>query len=217
MQDSGLGCAQDANGELLDASRIQWYNDVDDEHPIQDASSSSASTSAIPPSYFLRCSPSCQSRGLSTFLSSPSLLSHFETVGSSGKRRADDTSPGPRKPRKKAQVIVSESSDSESDGAEASEPVADVDAETEGEHTDAASAMDIDRDEYQKFKAMGDADHEHATAKASRTDSTADIKTVFRRIKGEKDAAITQAAGNICLVCTRKGLKPAAILGHLSA
>ncbi|KAJ7692316.1 hypothetical protein B0H14DRAFT_2651744 [Mycena olivaceomarginata] len=41
------------------------------------------------------------------------------------------------------------------------------------------------------------------------TDSTADIKTVFHRRKGQKDpqtGAIIKEGGTTCLVCTRKGV-----------
>ncbi|KAJ7266088.1 hypothetical protein C8J57DRAFT_1329370 [Mycena rebaudengoi] len=34
MVDSSLGCAQNADDSLRDASDIQFYNDADDEHPI---------------------------------------------------------------------------------------------------------------------------------------------------------------------------------------
>jgi hypothetical protein len=34
MAGPSLGCAQDTNGNLLSPSKIQWFNDIDDEHPI---------------------------------------------------------------------------------------------------------------------------------------------------------------------------------------
>ncbi|KAJ6593966.1 hypothetical protein B0H19DRAFT_1093072 [Mycena capillaripes] len=46
------GCTQNADGSLRDASEIPWYSDAIDEHPISGASSSSASSSAIPPILF---------------------------------------------------------------------------------------------------------------------------------------------------------------------
>lgn len=45
MEEVVLGCAQNADGSLRDASDIKWYNDAD-EHPISGPSSSSASGSA---------------------------------------------------------------------------------------------------------------------------------------------------------------------------
>ncbi|KAJ7084240.1 hypothetical protein C8R44DRAFT_894208 [Mycena epipterygia] len=40
MAQSDLGCAQNSDGSLRDASEIQFYNDVDDERPISGPSSS---------------------------------------------------------------------------------------------------------------------------------------------------------------------------------
>ncbi|KAJ6563111.1 hypothetical protein DFH09DRAFT_1315739 [Mycena vulgaris] len=34
MSHSALGCPQNADGSLRDASQISWYNEVDDEHSI---------------------------------------------------------------------------------------------------------------------------------------------------------------------------------------
>ena len=34
-------CARGTNGELLDASQIQWFNDPDDIHPISNSAPSS--------------------------------------------------------------------------------------------------------------------------------------------------------------------------------
>jgi hypothetical protein len=46
---SSLGCAQDANGNLLSPSKIQWFNDVDDEHPIPAAPPTSLRSSESSP------------------------------------------------------------------------------------------------------------------------------------------------------------------------
>ncbi|KAJ6596097.1 hypothetical protein B0H10DRAFT_1960212 [Mycena sp. CBHHK59/15] len=214
------GCAQNADGSLRDASEIQWYNGAADEHPISGPSSSSASTSATPlhPIFTNGVRPLDKVGGVrrssprrSSRTSKPSARAvdpnNAEVRPNSGKRKA---SPAGRQPRKKAQVIQSESSGGESDAEsvrDGSEPAADP--ETEGENTESASGMDVD--EYEKFKAMGDADHAHATAKTSRTDSTADVRTVFKRVECERNrhtGAVVRKAGAICLVCTRKGLKP---------
>jgi len=37
-----LGCAQDANGNLLSPSKIKWYNDIDDVDPISGGSSATS-------------------------------------------------------------------------------------------------------------------------------------------------------------------------------
>ncbi|KAJ7861113.1 hypothetical protein B0H14DRAFT_3445636 [Mycena olivaceomarginata] len=182
----------DANGGLLDASQIKWYNDVDDENLIPDPSSSSASTSAVPLHPIFsgvrplvkvggsrRSSPRRRSSRASKLSARVSDPNNAEAHISSGKRKAIDTAP--HKPRKKSPETV--------------------DAETEGEITDAASAMDIDRDEY--------------CTRSSRLWATQIMNTynifcnlfmldctVFRRVveKDPQTGVITQPAGNICLV-----------------
>ncbi|KAJ6569970.1 hypothetical protein B0H10DRAFT_1964883 [Mycena sp. CBHHK59/15] len=47
MTQSTRGCAQNADGSLREPSEIQFYNDVDDEHPIS-GPASAASTSSSP-------------------------------------------------------------------------------------------------------------------------------------------------------------------------
>lgn len=49
MAGPSLGCAQDANGNLLSPSKIQWFNDVDDEHPIPAAPPTSLRSSDSSP------------------------------------------------------------------------------------------------------------------------------------------------------------------------
>ena len=44
---ANLGCAQDADGNLLSPSKIKWYNNVDDENPISGGSSSSAAGNPV--------------------------------------------------------------------------------------------------------------------------------------------------------------------------
>ena len=46
---SSLGCAQDTNGNLLSPPKIQWFNDVDDEHPIPAALPTSPHSSESSP------------------------------------------------------------------------------------------------------------------------------------------------------------------------
>ncbi|KAJ7893874.1 hypothetical protein B0H14DRAFT_3427171 [Mycena olivaceomarginata] len=188
MEESGLGCAQNSDGSLREAADIQWYNDVDDERPISGPSSGASTSTAPLHPIFTNIRP----------LAKPSARAadpnNAESV-SSGKRKARDRSPAAPKTARKVRITASDSSDSESDAPE--------DVDTEGDVTEGASAMDIE--EYDKFKAMGDADHEHAVAKPHRTDSTADIKTVFHRHKGQKDlqtGAIIKEGGATCLVCT---------------
>ncbi|KAJ7817343.1 hypothetical protein B0H13DRAFT_1922967 [Mycena leptocephala] len=48
MSDSTLGCAQNAHGDLLDASKIQLFNDADDKHLIYGPASISTTSSSRP-------------------------------------------------------------------------------------------------------------------------------------------------------------------------
>ncbi|KAJ7870270.1 hypothetical protein B0H13DRAFT_1896269 [Mycena leptocephala] len=48
-------------------------------------------------------------------------------------------------------------------------------------------AMAVDSEEYKSIKAMADADYAYATTKPSRTESTADNKTIFHRVKNHKN------------------------------
>ncbi|KAJ6616181.1 hypothetical protein B0H10DRAFT_1949380 [Mycena sp. CBHHK59/15] len=77
----------------------------------------------------------------------------------------------------------------------------------------------MDVDEYNSIKAMGDADHAHAilniprqaTAKISRTDTTADIKTIFTRHKGRKNPKTGLLEdGALCQVCEKDGVESSA-------
>ncbi|KAJ6616066.1 hypothetical protein B0H10DRAFT_1414532 [Mycena sp. CBHHK59/15] len=73
--------------------------------------------------------------------------------------------------------------------------------DTEANDTEGQDAMVVEQ--YESFKAMGSADHAQAVAKVSRSNSTADIKTVFRRVKCHKNPATgVLEDGAICLVRT---------------
>ncbi|KAF7372957.1 hypothetical protein MSAN_00502900 [Mycena sanguinolenta] len=215
---SALGCAQNADGSLRNASELQWFNDADDEHPISGPPPSGASTSTIPvyPLFtknvrpldkvagVRRSSPTRRSSRHSKPSARASDPNNAEATSSISKRKA---SPAARQPAKKAQVKRVESSDGESD-AESLGGSGDSSADEDGD-AESHTAMDVD-EEYQKFKAMGDADHAHATTKSARIDSTADVRTIFKRVECEKNSdtgAIVRKAGAICLVCTKKGLK----------
>jgi hypothetical protein len=55
------GCAQDADGSLLDESQISWYNDVDDTEPIPSSSAATATSST-------RTTPQLSASTLDNFL-----------------------------------------------------------------------------------------------------------------------------------------------------
>ncbi|KAJ7077733.1 hypothetical protein C8R44DRAFT_755067 [Mycena epipterygia] len=136
---------QNSDGSLRDASEIEFFNDVDDEHPISAPSSTKVSASR--------------------------LLAPIFTQVDSG-----DTS--------------SDESDAPS-----------MDVNTEGEGEEKHDAMDVEQ--YEFIKPMADADHAHATVKIARADPMADINTIFKRVKGQKNPKTgVLEDGAICLVCT---------------
>ncbi|KAJ6459902.1 hypothetical protein C8R45DRAFT_1030098 [Mycena sanguinolenta] len=124
-----LGCAQNSDGSLRNASEIPWFNDPDDENPTSGSSSSGTSTSALPvhPLFTKTIRPLDKVAGArrssptrrSTRASKPSARAsdpnNAEATSNSTKRKASPAARQPR-PAKKAQVQrVPESSDGESD------------------------------------------------------------------------------------------------------
>ncbi|KAJ7759053.1 hypothetical protein B0H16DRAFT_1720476 [Mycena metata] len=214
MSEFALGCAQNADGSLRDASEIQWFNDRNDEVPTPGLSP--------PPLHqiFTNVPPLCKVAG--SRRSSPRRRSARQprpsaraadpdnVEGTAGKRKAEAASshpPKPAKAAKRATVVVSDSSDGESNA----ESNGDVDMEGDATEGTEGSSSTVDAEEYTRFKAMGDADHAHATAKAPCSDLTADANTVFRRVKGQHDpeTGARSESGAICLVCTRNGVRAA--------
>ncbi|KAJ7017264.1 hypothetical protein C8F04DRAFT_1200793 [Mycena alexandri] len=211
MSESALGCAQNSDGSLRDTSEIQWFNDRDDEAPTSGPSSSPPLHpifTSIPPLRKVagaRCSSS-QCRSSRQSRPSARAADPNNVEGTSGKRKAEASSSHPPKPAKAAKrVVTSDSSDGESDVE------SNVDVDMAGDATEGmeGASSTVDAEEYTRFKAMGDADHAHATAKAPRSDLTADVNTVFKRVKGQHDpeTGARSESGAICLVCTRKSVK----------
>ncbi|KAK7002433.1 hypothetical protein R3P38DRAFT_3215592 [Favolaschia claudopus] len=160
MSDSALGCAQNLDGSLRDASDIPWYNDVDD----------SALLSGPPPprrpmhrAPFIPSSPTSDlstksqesgGRLRAVQVALLDLCNVDKTVPSSDKRKA---SPPPQNPRKKTRLQCPvQSSDKDSD-AESAGYTTDPVVGTEGETPDTST---VNLAEYEKFKAMGNVDHE---------------------------------------------------------
>jgi hypothetical protein len=52
-----LGCALDADGNLLDADKIEWFNDPDDAQPLSTQFSSKAMMLAMLDSFFRPLDP----------------------------------------------------------------------------------------------------------------------------------------------------------------
>jgi hypothetical protein len=51
--ETDLGCVRNPDGSLRDASEIEFFHDVDDEHRISGPSSLTASSSTVPIHLFL--------------------------------------------------------------------------------------------------------------------------------------------------------------------
>jgi hypothetical protein len=169
MSPTTLGCAQNPDGSLRDASEIEFFNDVDDENPIAGPGSST-----LPPlaPIFTRAKPVGKVAGArrpsprrSSRTSHPSSRlidpNNAETSKTGVKRRLE-SAPGPR-PRKAPRVDEpgpADSSDTESDtafDAPATDPA--TEGETDGDVEEKQDS--IDAEEYESIKAMADADHAH--------------------------------------------------------
>ncbi|KAF7326553.1 hypothetical protein MVEN_02608500 [Mycena venus] len=238
MSASALGCAQNSDGSLKDASQIIFFNDVDDEHPISGPQSSTPRPLA--PIFAPKGKPlglvagsrrPSRSPRRSGRISRPSArlvdpdnaeVPQPATAATAAKRKAANN-PSTAIPRKLPRVSTAAASNDSSD-CEAEDDTSDaetmsmaVDTEpeavdTEPEEVDTepeeeALAMQVDK-EYESIKAMADVDHARATAKPTRQDPTADVNTIFRRVKGHKNPATgVLEDGAICAVCTAKGIK----------
>ncbi|KAJ7829842.1 hypothetical protein B0H13DRAFT_2213484 [Mycena leptocephala] len=166
MATSDLGCAQNPDGSLRDASEIEFFNDVDDTVPIS-GPSPSASRPVHP--LFTKVRPFERVAGVrrssphprrSSRTSRPSARAkdpnnaEAMAITTTRKRKADDISTTSRKaPRKQP---TAESSDDDSEGESADDAM--TGGDTEAEDTEGQDAMDLE--EYESFKSMGDTDHQ---------------------------------------------------------
>ncbi|KAJ7824422.1 hypothetical protein B0H13DRAFT_1919143 [Mycena leptocephala] len=149
MSQSAFGCAQNPDGSLRDASEIQFYNDVDDEHPISAAGTSSSTRPLAP--IFARGTPVGKVAGSrrpsprhSSRTSRPSAraidLSNAEASIGSSKRKAAPENP-PTGARKAPRI-------SDSKKVAADSPAADPSAnKTPGNHLRLASPHIADFDD----------------------------------------------------------------------
>ncbi|KAJ6573228.1 hypothetical protein B0H10DRAFT_2105571 [Mycena sp. CBHHK59/15] len=103
MADSVLGCAQNPDGSLRDASEIQFFNDVDDQHPISGPLPARTSSSGIHAFFTGAARPVGKVVGSrrSSRTSRPSARvtdpNNAEGSTSSGKRKLTSPAPGSRK------------------------------------------------------------------------------------------------------------------------
>lgn len=169
MAQSGLGCAQNSDGSLRDASEIQFFNDVDDEHPISSPSSTRTSSSrSLAPIFTQRVKPVGKVAGSrrpsprrSSRTSRPSArAADPNNAEASVKRKSDaadidDRPAAPRKARLLANSTPVDSSDANSE-AESDAASMEVDTEAEGDEQD---VMDVEH--FESIKTMADADHAH--------------------------------------------------------
>jgi hypothetical protein len=161
-----LGCAQNPDGSLRDASEIEFFNDVDDTVPIS-GPSPSASRPVHP--LFTKVRPFERVAGVRRFSPHPRRSSRTSrpsarakdpnnaeaTTTTTRKRKADDISTTSRKALRKQPTA--ESSDDDSEGESADDAM--TAGDTEAEDTEGQDAMDLE--EYESFKSMGDTDHQH--------------------------------------------------------
>ncbi|KAJ7488681.1 hypothetical protein B0H11DRAFT_1912832 [Mycena galericulata] len=210
MSNSTLGCAQNSDGTLREASEIQFFHDVDDQHPISGPSAAGSSSSPTHPFFTGTARPvgkiagsrrSARQPRPSARISDPN---NVEGSGSrSGKRKQASPAPAARKARRISTILSDAESSEDSEGPNDSDaaPLED----TEADDTDGQDAMDVDH--YESIKAMGDADHARITSKLSRSDTTADINTVFTRMKDRKNPRTgVLESGALCQVCQKSGL-----------
>ncbi|KAJ6540774.1 hypothetical protein B0H19DRAFT_1078173 [Mycena capillaripes] len=213
MAESAFGCAQNADGTLRDASEIDFYEDRDDESPLPRPT---ASSSSLHPFFTRSAKPvgkvAGSHRSSRKSLPSKCLMdsNNAESSVSAGKRKADSapvTSRHPKVPRRSNAA----SSDSESEAEESAAGDSDTDdvvgGDTEGEDGPGQEVMDVDTlEEYNSIKAMADADHTQAVAKPAGPDSTADVRTVFRRVKDYKNPTTGAVeSGSLCKICVDTG------------
>ncbi|KAJ6616065.1 hypothetical protein B0H10DRAFT_1414526 [Mycena sp. CBHHK59/15] len=107
MASTDLGCAQNPDGSLRDASEIAFYSDPDDEVPIAGPSSSKIHplfTQLHPLGKVAgsRCSSHCCSSRTSHPSARVTDPNNAESSTTAGKRKAEDTSTAPRKASRNA-------------------------------------------------------------------------------------------------------------------
>ncbi|KAJ6626280.1 hypothetical protein B0H10DRAFT_2211472 [Mycena sp. CBHHK59/15] len=159
-------CAQNPDGSIRNASEIQFFNDVDDQHPISGPLPARTFSSGIHAFFTVAARPVGKVAGSrrSSRTSRPRASARVtdpnnaEGSTSSGKRKLTSPAPGSRKAPRISKAVAAQSSDDESD---ADSDVAPPEDGTEADDTDSQDLMDVD--EYNSIKAMGDADHAHAS------------------------------------------------------
>ncbi|KAJ7048928.1 hypothetical protein C8F01DRAFT_1003592 [Mycena amicta] len=217
-----LGCAQDANGNLLDADKIDFFNDPDDVTPISGPSALS-STKPLAPIFNLRPVgkvAGSRRRSSRTCKTASRITDPENTVDIFGEKRKANSPPATPPRARRARAAPSQSSDGEAEGDAVCGGCSDTDCEhhvTGGGDDD--ESPDIDS-EYERTKVQADADHEKIHAKTPQEDRTADLKTVYRFFKERPNPTTgVLERGAICLTCEKKGvsLEKAFLKGGVSS
>lgn len=216
MTESALGCAQNADGSLRDAKDIDFFEDRDDEHPI---SGPTASSSKVHPFFTGSAKPVGKVAGSRRSARKPQPSNRLtdpnnaESSVSVGKRKA--SSPAASRQSKQPRLPASDSEDAAESGEDSDGGEAEVGGDTEGEDGQPQEVMDVE--EYRSIKAMADADHAQvcarridsiyshfpqAVAKVAGPDSTADVRTVFTRVKDHNNPTSgVVESGSLCKIC----------------
>ncbi|KAJ7106433.1 hypothetical protein C8R43DRAFT_906248 [Mycena crocata] len=221
MAETALGCAQNADGSLRDASQITFYNDRDDDVPITGPEASSSTQ--LHPFFTGSAKPLGKvagSRRRSSRTTRPSARmadpNNAESSVSAGKRKAVTVMTASRKMPRRSTGTASEpegnnESDEDSDGS-----AAEADDNSDDEEGEGQEVMDLEQ--YNSIQTMADADHAHAVAKAPGADSTADVRTVFTRIKGRMNPKTGNSeTGAECKICVENGNEKTLLTGSVTS
>lgn len=206
-----LGCAVSADGNLLDASQIKWYNDADDEMPLPTPALVMTEKAPIHPLFQSSSIPGIKVAGsrCSNRATRPSARAidpdNAEALASTtGKRVRKAPVLSCRISRK---VVESDHQTSQSDsGSHGSLTEQDQD----GEGTDHI-------EDFNRLQMMADTDHAvcvpiifvtsnstidfQALNSCSKSDRTADVRTIFRQDKEHKNESGAPQPGHWCKIC----------------
>ncbi|KAF7364524.1 HAT family dimerization domain-containing protein [Mycena venus] len=210
---SGDQCAVGPNGELLDASEIQFYNDVDDNvplPPVSDEISTPAAGQATLQQYFHR---SDRPRKQSSRLTDPN---NAETV----KHKANDAEDFPPRVRARrsspSPACMDEDDDARDDNNDMPDlqPVSDSEDDRDGDETD---QEDIDA-AYEYTKSLGDVDRA-AMKSRPKAELTKDIQPLFKEDEILDPDTGLRIKGHWRLLCKKDKVaqKKCFLLGNVSS
>jgi hypothetical protein len=168
------GCAQAPDGKLLDASEIQWYNDMDSDKPIppftQPGTNSGSSlhrhSSVSTIDHFFALLPQTSGSRQSACVPQPSIRStdpnNAMIPDPAPLKRKGSSGLGAEAPSHRARKVIVDSSDdkpNETTKPNLSDPEPGVDVDGSGQDSGAEDAEEATA-AYQYTKSLGDADRE---------------------------------------------------------